>query len=334
MKIDERATLGTLAEEVASRGGGGWNTFGGTNALESLDSAVKIDERATLGTLAEEVAFFVRSSGYGTYGISRALVVAMSRIRWSSLDEMLPFLVWDQAFEVIQSRLPYQGSDDDPVLAYQPDAVERPAFEGRAAVSPGGDRDSEAAAYALTMGVVASLSSPAREDKRRTLLAIKLLVAEEPDLISLVLRKLVHNISDPTTLTWLLYVLLDAGSSTQIVVAGCESALRKLASSRSFLIVRSLAAELLALNGFEPPSPPAADDGVTLATTDYSGLWLPVEGTGFGNTQTSSAWDQADANARTEGPYDPELIMATFGGDRMARADALVPGFRATVNAG
>ena len=333
-ELRDNAKLAALCHTLAwtrTRGGGGWNTFGGTNALESLHSAVTIDERATLGTLAEEVAFFVRSSGYGTYGISRALVMAMSRIRWSSLDKMLPFLVWDQAYEVIQSRLPRQGSDDDPVPAYQPDAIERPAFEGRAAVSPGGDRDSEAAAYALTMGVVASLSSPAREDKRRTLLAIKLLLAEEPDLISLVLRKLVHNISDPTTLTWLLYVLLDAGSSTQIVVAGCESALRKLASSRSFLIVRSLAAELLALNGFEPPSPPAADDGVTLATTDYSGLWLPVEGTGFGNTQTSSAWDQADANTSTGGPYDTELIMAHLGGDRMAQADALVPGFRATV---
>ena len=328
------AQLAALCHTLAwtrTRGGGGWNTFGGTNALESLGSAVKIDERATLGTLAEEVAFFVRSSGYGTYGISRALVVAMSRIRWSSLDKMLPFLVWDQAYEVIQNRLPRQGSDDDPVPAYQPDAIERPAFEGRVASSPGGEGDSEAAAYALTMGLVAGLSSPAREDKRRTLLAIKLLLAEEPDLISLALRKLLHHISDPTTLTWLLYVLLYSESSTQTVVTACESALRKLASSRSFLIVRSLAAELLAVHGFEPPSPPVADDGVTLGSTEYSGLWLPVEGTDFGRSSTSSARDNADANAGTEGPYHPELIMAHFGGARLAQADALVPGFRATV---
>ena len=328
------AQLAALCHTLAwtrTRGGGGWNTFGGTNALESLGSAVRIDERATLGTLAEEVAFFVRSSGYGTYGICRALVVAMSRIRWSSLDKMLPFLVWDQAYEVIQNRLPRQGSDDDPVPAYQPDAIERPAFEGRVASSPGGEGDSEAAAHALTMGLVAGLSSPAREDKRRTLLAIKLLLAEEPDLISLALRKLLHHISDPTTLTWLLYVLLYSESSTQAVVTACESALRKLASSRSFLIVRSLAAELLAVHGFEPPSPPVADDGVTLGPTEYSGLWLPVEGTDFGRSSTSSARDNADANAGTEGPYDPELIMAYFGGARLAQADALVPGFRATV---
>ena len=333
------AQLAVLCHTLAwtrTRGGHGWNTFGGRDALECLERALKIDQRTTLRILAEEVAFFVRSSGYGTYGISRALVLAMSRIGWSSLDKrhtrkMLAFLGWDQAYEVIQSRLPRQGSDDDPVLAYQPDAIERPDFEGRAAVSPGGAPDSEAAAYALTMGVVASLSSPAREDKRRTLVAIKLLVAEEPDLISLALRKLLPNISDPTTLTWLLYMLLCSGSSTQSVVTACESALRKLASSRSFLIVRSLAAELLAVHGFEPPPPPVADDGVTLAAIEYSGLWLPVEGAGFGDSQTSSSRDQADAKARAEEPYDTELIMATFGGDRMAQADALAPGFRATV---
>jgi len=333
-ELRDKAQLAVLCHTLAwtrTRGGNGWNTFGGTNALESLSSAVKIDERATLRILAEEVAFFVRSSGYGRYGISRALVVAMSRIQWSSLDGMLPFLVWDQAYEVIQSRLPRQGSDDDPVPAYQPDAIERPAFERRNAVSPRGERDSEAAAYALTMGVIASLSSPAREDKRRTLLAIKLLVAEEPDLISMALRKLLQNISDPTTLTWLLYVLLDSGSSTQTVVATCESALRKLASSRSFLIVRSLAAELLALHGFEPPSPPVVDDGVTLGSTGYSGLWLPVEGTDFDRSSTPSARDNADSDAGTEGPYDPELIMAHFGRDRVAQADALVPGFGAAV---
>lgn len=333
-ELHGNAQLATLCHTLAwtrTRGGGGWNTFGGMDALESLGSAVKIDERATLATLAEEVAFFVRSSGYGTYGISRALVVAMSRIRWSSLDKMLPFVVWDRAYEVIRNRLPRQGSDDDPVPAYQPDAIERPAFEGRVASSPGGEGDSEAAACALTMGLVAGLSSPAREDKRRTLLAIKLLLAEEPDLIGLALRKLLHQISDPTTLTWLLYVLLYSESSTQTVVTSCEPALRKLALSRSFLIVRSLAAELLALHGFDPPPPPVADDGVTLGSTEYSGLWIPAEGTDFGRSSTSSARDNADANAGTEGSYDPELIVTHFGGDRVAQADTLVPGFRATV---
>ena len=295
LELRGNAQLAALCHTLAwtrTRGGGGWNTLGGKDALESLDSAVKIDERATFRTLAEEVAFFVRSSGYGTYGISRALVLAMSRIRCPSLDEMLPFLVWDQAYEVIQSRLPYQGSDDDPLPAYQPDAVERPAFE-----SPGRDGHSEATAYALTTGLVAGLSSPAREDKRRTLLAIRLLLTEEPELIGLALRKLLHHVSDPTTLTWLLYVLLYSESSTQTVVTACESALRELASSRSFLTVRSLAAELLAVHGFEPPSPPVADDGVTLGSTEYSGLWLPVEGTDFGRSSTSSDRGSADADA-------------------------------------
>ena len=328
------AQLAVLCHTLAwtrTRGGGGWNTFGGKNALDSLGNAVKIDERGTLDTVAEEVAFFVRSSGYGTYGIGRALVVAMSRIRWSSLDKMLPFLVWDQAYDVIRNRLPRQGSDDDPMPAYQPNAIERPDFEGKVASSPDGEGVSEAAAYALTMGLVAGLSSPARENKRRTLLAIKLLLAEEPDLISLALRKLPHHISDPTTLTWLLYVLRYSESSTQTVATACESSLRKLASSRSFLIVRSLAAQLLALHGVQPPCPPVSDDGMTLGSTEYSGLWLPAEGADCDRSSTSSSRDSADANAGTEGPYDPELIVAHFGGDRVAQADALVPGYRATV---
>ena len=330
-ELRDHSQLAALCYTLAwtrTRGGGGWTTFGGSNALESLASAVKIDEAATLRALAEEVAFFVRSSRYGLRGISSAVVAAMSRIRWPSLDQMRPFLVWDQAYEVIESRLPYQGSDDDPVPAYEPDSIERPALGGTAA---GGDHAADAAAYALAMGVVASLSSPAREDKRRTLLAIKLLVAEEPDLIGLVLRKLVHGISDPTTVSWLLFVLLESGSSARIVVAGCESALQKLASSRSFLIVRSLAAELLTVHGFEVPSPPIADGDVTFATTEYSGLWVPKEETDVGGSRTSPSRDQADRNSENEGEYGPELIMTELGGRRVIQADALVPGFRATV---
>ena len=143
-ELRSNVKLAVLCHTLAwtrTRGGGGWNAFGGTDALEHLGSAVEIDERATLEILAEEVAFFVRSGQYGTYGISRALVLAMSRIPWSSLDEMLPFLGWDQAYAVIQSRLPRQGSDDDPVPAYRPDAIERrPALDGTAALSPRGRR--------------------------------------------------------------------------------------------------------------------------------------------------------------------------------------------------
>ena len=70
---------------------------------------------------------------------------------------------------------------------------------------------------------------------------------------------------------------------------------------------------------------------MTLGSTEYSGLWLPVKGTDSGHSSTSSSRDNANADEGTEGPYDPELIVAHFGGDRVAQADALVPGFRATV---
>lgn len=290
-----------------TRGGGGWMTFGGEDLLRNLRSAARLDEAATLNLLAEEVTRLVGVDGYGRYGITRALIWAMNRVDWPSFDETdaptrVPFQMWDEAYAVIRSRLPHYGRPQEPWLPYTPTTVLRLAPVDAWKRHDDKDYDWEAA-FAMTVASMIIMSSAAREDKRRSLLAVKLLLAEEPDLMGLVLERTLRHFSDPTTVTWLLLMLLDAGESARSVVAGCSGALHDLASSPSFLLVRAAAARLLSAHGIKPPSPPVGDDGR---------IWVGDE-------------EYADEREHIK------ALLVELGGDRITKAEAVVPGFRATI---
>lgn len=290
-----------------TRGGGGWMTFGGEDLMENLASAVRLDEATTLRLLGEEVARLVGGDGYGRYGITRALILAMNRIDWPSLKERqgptpLPFLIWDQAYAVIESRLPQHGKRHEPWLSYRPADVDRPEAVESWRPDDHGDYEWESV-LALSTAIVCMMSSASQEDKRRSLLAAKLLFAAEPNLMGLVLERTLRHFSDPTTVTWLLLTLLHAEASQGVVVKGCRAALQDLASCRSFLSVRAVAAKLLSIHGFEPPSPPVA--------------------------ATGHAWPGDEEYV--DEPENFRAFVATLAGDRLNEAETAVPEFLAIV---
>lgn len=245
-----------------ARGQGGWMTFGGETALDSLRQASSIDPLTPRTVVAEEIQRAVAGS-YGPYGISQALVFAFASGALTvggsvSLDTA--FAVWDEACAVISARAPRVSEDDDPDHPYLPDASDT----GEAA--PGDLR----AAFALaTLG---SLFHPSRERKRRTLLATQLLIEQRPDVAASAVRIALSAISDPATLVWLLSVIESSREKVAAVIAASQPVLREL-SSGGLLTVRALARRLI--EGVEPPLVASAVPEPALVANDAQAIWTP-----------------------------------------------------------
>ncbi|GAB3437258.1 ATP-binding protein [Massilia solisilvae] len=89
---------------TSSRGGRGWLNFGDRSQAVVLQRAMELDKQLALQTLAEETARKLRSGGYS--GIAKHLVEQISA--WG--DHEIAVRAWDEAFGVIESRLPLPGS--------------------------------------------------------------------------------------------------------------------------------------------------------------------------------------------------------------------------------
>ena len=280
-----------------ARSHGGWLRFGGETEIKSLKRATQLDRSLTLRTISEEVERAV-ARGLGTHGITQALIYGFAN---AGLDDSssVPFDIWNEAFTVIADRLPRVTAVDDPEDLY---------------VAPNPDNGAELLGNidaAFAAATVAGLAHPGREQKRRSLVAIQVLIDEKVSAATEALGSALSSLSDPATLTWLLRVIELAREKATPVVSQSRNTLVELAGS-PHLTVRALARRLLA--GNEVPLAPPAQPDSELLDSGSTDLVFPGGATVVGGD-----------TAQTDG------IVDTVAGVRLSRAEPILPGLRSAV---
>lgn len=291
------ATIAYTLTWTRARGHGGWLTFGGETEIASLRRAAELDRALTLDVIAQETEQIISRGRYGTYGISQALIFGFAVGGLGGADEPsvdMAFRAWDRALSVIAHRAPRVHPTDDPDEPY---TVSDPD-DGAEIL---GDLDP-----ALATAALAGLAHPARENKRRSLLAAQLLLAERSAAAAPAFKVALANLSDPATLTWLLRVLEHAGELAGPVITRCAPVLRRLASG-PHLTVRTLARRLIG-EVDSPMPPPTPADSALLTTSESEVLWTPVEVTSERDTIGS------------------DELVDSVAGTRLARAEKILPG--------
>jgi len=286
-----------------ARGRGSWMTFGGETEIDALRQATTLDSQTTFSVVAEEVERIVATSRYGTYGISQALIYAfsaeaMTKPEQPSLD--VAFAAWDEAFAIIGARLPRVDASDDPEYLYMPPMVD----QGEAAP---GDLNA-----AIALATMAGLAHPSREKKRRSFLAVQLLLNERASVAAPAFNTALSSISDPATLTWLLKIIESSGESSTPVRESCQEILRDLVR-RDFIVIRALARRLL-IGEQAPIASPTSADPALLGESETL-LWKPVHM----NLQNNGS------------PTIPDELLESVAKIRLQRGERLLPGlYRAT----
>ncbi len=300
---EELAALAFALTWTRTRGHGGWLTFGGETEIDALHRASALDSTISNRTVAEEVAAVVATARYGTYGITQALIYALATQSLASEDDPIDaaFAAWDEAFEVISSRAPLVDPSEVPDHPYEPSVSDT-------AVSPPGDLDA-----ALTLATLGGLAHPSREKKRRSYLAVRVLLEQRPDKVAPAVALALREISDPSTLTWLLCVLESSGSDE--VLAECQDSLTELLTRESLTIraiARRMVVDDLAL------ATPSAPDPALIADND-SELWLPP----------GLSEDDSDRDA----PPGLDELLESVAGVRISRGEHILDGLGAAVRA-
>lgn len=258
------AALAYALTWTRTRGRGGWLTFGGETEIDSLHRATALDAEVVNALVTEEIERIVATSRYGTYGISQAVIHALTVGALSTADRSstaVAFCAWDEAFGVISSRAPRVDDSDNPNVLYNP------PYPNADAPAPG---DLEGA---FALAAIAGLSHPGREKKRRAFLAVQLLLEERPVVCSRVLSVALASISDPATLTWLLR-MIELSALPAPVLEACQPVLRGL-STGSHLTVRALARRMV--KGDPPPLALPAPPDNTLLGEPPEGIWTPEQ---------------------------------------------------------
>jgi hypothetical protein len=194
----ELAATAHVLTWTRSRGGGGWLRFGGITQLDSLKRAVVLDAAVALRVIGDGVRDAIHG-GRGLGGVSQALVTAFAGVdiplsvlggRRTSSD--VAFACWEEAAAVIASRTPAVDSSERPRFPYRPPPRTTPHASGH-------QLD-----VALASAAFAGVASAGREQKRRSLVALDLLIRECPDVAGEALSQRLDTISDPLTLSWVL----------------------------------------------------------------------------------------------------------------------------------
>ena len=290
---------------TSSRGKGGWLTFGGETDIDALQRATELDSQIACDIVAEQIGQVIASSSYEIYGISQALIQAFAVGALvcpgrTSLD--IAFAAWKEAFGVIDARAPRVEISDDPNPEYEPP---NPDSDERV---PG---DLQAAMVLATLG---GLAHPGREKKRRTYLAVQLLLEELPEIAAPAFDIALGQISDAATLTWLLQLIDSSGDRGLLVRRSCQATLRDLVS-RNLLTVRAIARRLLM--GDNPPIAPISPAHSALLSGNQGNIWIPEN---FGNF----------------GPEESEGLdglLENVAGTRLKQGEQLLYGFRRAVRA-
>ena len=168
---------------------------------------------------------------WGHTGSTQALIYGFAK-GGLGISDLTCFEIWREGLAVIASRLPRVGEADNPGDVYV-----APYPDSGADLL--GDIDT-----AFVAATVAGLAHPGREQKRRSLLGIQVLISESASVAIAPLGSALSSLSDPATLTWLLRVIEMAGENAAPIIARSRSVLIKL-TKRPHLTVRALARRII-----------------------------------------------------------------------------------------
>lgn len=266
--LDQRGDQSPLADVAhtlawtRAAGSHGYNGFGGETGISSLHRASDLDPALALEIVAAETESVIAAGKYGTYGFAKTLihafgVGALVPADASPLDTA--FAALDEVRSVIDYRTPRVHDSDDPTDSYTPD--------GDASDISRAELDE-----AFALGILGELGDASREKKRRTLLAVRVLLTQRPTQAAAAVDLALSELSDPATLTWLLRLIDTMGTTVAPVISACRQTLLQLAR-RDHLVVRALARRLL--GDAAASSPPAADDKALL-TAGGTRIWTPA----------------------------------------------------------
>ncbi|GGR99589.1 hypothetical protein GCM10010252_42870 [Streptomyces aureoverticillatus] len=274
-----------------ARGQGGWMNFGGQTELDSLHRATNLAPDTALATVTSEVARVVAGGHGTTYGVTQALIFALTDGALVAGPAPLDtaFAAWDQAHAVIAARTPRMADDDDPGDPYTPEAV---------------GPDSEAPAdidLVFAKAIIGALAHPGQESRRRALLGFTILLDIELDVAAAALGATLPSLTEPAVLSWLLTIVDDAGEPARRAIArACHDTLDTLARG-PHLTVRALAAQLLGEQA--PELPMTTPDNSLLHGGDE--LWLPD-------------FEEIPAS-------DAARMVAMLAGERLSAAEPMLP---------
>lgn len=217
---------------------------GGSTHIDNLERAMNIDPHTSTECLIDEIQRMVLGSNgpYDSWGLTKSLVHGFSTGALNTIGRQCvdtAFDCWNAAFGVIAKRAPRINESDDPAIEYEP--IE----------SSQGVIDQTHIDEAFALGIVASLAHPSREKKRRSMLAIRVLIKHNPGLAGIAIDFALKRLECAATSTWLLTSLENCQGPTSEAIAKCEPSLKLLSSSQYFavrekarLLIESMAAPI------------------------------------------------------------------------------------------
>jgi hypothetical protein len=251
--LDRLASVAYTLAFTKIRGGGGWLAFAGRDRPDLWQRAVTLDAATARGLLAEQVLATIEGGSYGTFGITQALIAAFAACspEPAGSGPSSAFACWDAAFQVIEHRLPGRTN------------YENGAYEPTADAASQSTTDLALADLAL-----AALAMPARDDRRRALVATTALLAARSAAAQTAAAHVLAADLGAGPLTWLLTVLRD-GLRDGDLSDDLADQLASLARG-DLLSVRAVAAGILSNAGRQAPSPPgtAAHPALARAVAD------------------------------------------------------------------
>jgi hypothetical protein len=231
---------------IRIRGGGGWRAFAGRERADLWATAHALDPRTAEAALAAAVAGTVASKATSTYGVTQAIVAALTVTPTGAIGAGdnsacgTAAECWNAAFAVISNRLP--GDADRFGHTYRPTATPHLA---------------EMLAVAMATLAVATVAQPMRADLRQALLASTLLLTCRPDVGQAAVAHVLAADLDSGRATWLLDVVrtcLREGDLTDDLAAVAT----QLAAT-DFLSVRAAATSVLTAHDRPVPELPASE---------------------------------------------------------------------------
>jgi hypothetical protein len=298
------ATLAAFAYALVwtrTRGGGGWNLFGGETAIGALKKSAVLDGSTALEVIGAEVRDTILSSSYGGYGLTRALVFAFSAVdfgpdtlpsnygSWSSVSTG----AWDAAMSVISYRIPASTlAEESYEDSYRPLAQPLLTLES-----------------AFALSTLAGIAHPSREQKRRSLLAFELLLRREDPALGEAVAIALEHLVDPACVGWVLGALARVGEAGIPVARRCSSVLERLAVDEH-LAVRVSARRLLTQIDVAVKPLPVGDPETTL----LSSVIIRT-----GDSDMTSEANLAEAKS------DVVALVEQCAGPRLARAESMLP---------
>lgn len=236
----ELPRLAAVAYAIAfarSRGGGGWDAFGGPEHAHWLARALALDPDEGRRALAAEIVLLVQGA-YVT-GITPGIVRRIAA--WGDTDTARA--CWDEAYRVIAHRLPSRCRNRSELLPFRRNDIPEWTVD-----------------EALTALIIARINHPELDRKRSALHAFAIALRERPEAIPKPLEALLAVDGAPTFGTFVLQTLLEAEPASHTVTQRIASVLTQLTGS-SLFSERALAKRLLGRAALgdgwavEPPAP-------------------------------------------------------------------------------